>query len=192
MKRWMMVAMGIAMAFSLSASANILSFNFDAAALVTYPTYDTGTSATQPDAKELSVDTRASSNLSFKIDGGTQCNTILNWLDSLGANEGIAGFQLWLHPEWYASGRGMVLGPKPQNSNTGILGAAGPTGWTAGWGVPVEGYAAVITFQTTDPSKYLRPGSAAGTFTFTMDAQVGAGPAFTDAQDSYVSGNFRV
>jgi hypothetical protein len=97
-------------------------------------------------------------------------NTYGNWLDSLGAGEGISGFNIWLldNPAARSWGETTVwnpAGPAP----TGTADSAGnwnvsvdPNPWGPGW---------LVQWWTDSPAYYLRPGGAdIGEFSFSGTA----------------------
>lgn len=107
-------------------------------------------------------------------------NHYLNWLDSLGPNEGIRAFNMWVTTSGYPNNPydGNPTNPWNQqiyrdgtngNSATGISATADVgNGWYAS---VVDIYAGTygVKWYTTDPTKYLRPGGVdLAPFSFTM------------------------
>jgi hypothetical protein len=99
-------------------------------------------------------------------------NTYSNWRTGLGENEGLNSFSTWLHGDPGARSWGEILLADPSKP---MYATAAP-----GWNVTIEdnpwdtGYGAgyIAVYWTTDPTKYLRPGSTIGTFSFTADLYV--------------------
>ena len=88
---------------------------------------------------------------------------------SLGPNEGIGCFNIWLADQANAPLWGETLVSSGSVKPTG----SAPSGWTAEvignpWPAGGDGYW-LVQWYTTDPAKYIRPGNSVGEFSFTFE-----------------------
>jgi hypothetical protein len=156
-----------------TAKAANLTFEFTANDLIDlYNTDFSGSKATQENARrvhEVWTNKWYQTFADGLYDGTTQPgsgNTYLNWHDSLRDSEGFGSFNMWLRGGAGAKSWGETLLSNPDVPLT----ATAASGWeyevTANpWGA---GY--IVSWWTTDPDKYIRPGGEfLGTFSFTAD-----------------------
>lgn len=176
---------GLILAGAYTAKAATLTFEFGANDLMDLYNMDfTGLKATQDNARRVHpfwTVTWYQTFADYLCSGTTQPgsgNTYLNWHDSLRAGEGLGSFNLWLRGGNGARSWGETLLSNPDVQPT----ATAASGWDCDivanpWG---DGY--IVTWWTTDPDKYIRPGGLfLDPFSFTADLYVD-----TNADDSIV------
>ena len=163
------------LAIGTAAQANTLTFTFNPNDLLDlYPADCIMPNDTQPNARRThevfgsEYYATFSNNLQSGHSQPTDYNTYLNWLDGLGADEGLGSFSIYLRAEYSsAPAWGEILVSNPAVP----MSATAASGWNATVvASPGPDGGEVAVWWTTDPAKYIRPGGAdIGTFSFTGD-----------------------
>ena len=197
MKKFVIILAAVGLILGVSGTAGAaVTFNFDPNDLLDlYGTDYTQEKEVQPNPRRLRAggydpnmrfDTFLQSSYAGDPDvQPEEYNTYLNWLDSLGAQEGITRFNMWCADAVPARSWGEVLVSKPGSSMSATA--------TDGWSVEVEEnewYPTIpmAVWQLDDVvglDKVLRPGGAdIGLFSFSGDLYVDATGDGWDAGDS--------
>jgi hypothetical protein len=171
-----LVAVAVASSVA-SAGTATFSFNSNDWFGITPSPQPGDTAATQLNARDLNIRTPDDSAVLGDYNTYTttdSLNSYTAWTSTLTPGYGINTFSIWLEPQWgYTTGHGDVLGLSPDGGNGGpnsaVLSVSAPAGWTGSVVTAWGAYTGIITYTTSDPTKYIRPGSNLSDFSFTAN-----------------------
>lgn len=162
MKKLITVCVILTVVLVLSGTAHsAVTFNFDPVDFFNYKPVSEGFS-TDGGMFKVHEEWKVSGKM-YRSWNSDQRDTVDAFSNSLGEGEGIGRFNIWLANNSNAAAWGETLTASESYVPTGTA----PDGWSVEvsdnpW---VEGYS-IVSWETSDSTKYIRPGNSVGQFSF--------------------------